>query len=100
MLSYKSKYALKKLIVLTKEYGQRPLLIASITRREEILPEFLELILLELRNRGLCRAKKAKARILPRSVTTKDHLGEISAGYRRSAGAHRMCHRDGGRALS
>jgi Rrf2 family protein len=60
MLSHKSKYALKAMIVLAKEYGQGPVLIADIARREEIPRKFLELILLELRNRGILQSKKGK----------------------------------------
>jgi Rrf2 family protein len=60
MLSNKTKYALKALQVLTKEYGQGPVLIAEIARRENIPPKFLELILLELKNQGILHSKKGK----------------------------------------
>lgn len=60
MLSHKSKYALKALLVLAKEYGQGPVLIADISRREGIPRKFLELILLELRNQGMLQSKKGK----------------------------------------
>ncbi len=60
MLSKKSKYALKALIVLAKEYGQGPVLISDIARREAIPPKFLELILLELKNQGILQSKKGK----------------------------------------
>jgi Rrf2 family protein len=60
MLTHKSKYALKALLVLAKEFGQGPVLISEISRREEIPRKFLELILLELKNEGLLGSKKGK----------------------------------------
>src|SRR5215471_6355388 len=60
MLSNKAKYALKAIQVLTKEYGQGPVLISEIARRENIPAKFLELILLELKNHGILHSKKGK----------------------------------------
>jgi Rrf2 family protein len=60
MLSHKSKYALKAMIVLAKEFGQGPVLISEVARREGIPRKFLELILLELRNNGILQSKKGK----------------------------------------
>ena len=60
MLSKKSKYALKAMLVLAKEYGQGPVLISDMARRESIPHKFLELILLELKHQGLLRSKKGK----------------------------------------
>jgi len=60
MLRNKTKYALKALQVLAKEYGQGPILISEIARREKISPKFLELILLELKNQGILQSKKGK----------------------------------------
>jgi Rrf2 family protein len=60
MLSQKSKYALKALTVLTKEYGQGPVLISDVAQREEIPRKFLEIILLELKNAGILQSKKGK----------------------------------------
>jgi Rrf2 family protein len=60
MLSKKSKYALKALMVLSKEYGQGPVLISDIAQREEIPRKFLELILLELKNHGILQSRKGK----------------------------------------
>ena len=60
MLSKKTKYALKALMVLAKEYGQGPVLIADIAQREDIPRKFLELILLELKNQGILQSKKGK----------------------------------------
>ena len=60
MLSKKSKYALKALMVLAKEYGQGPVLISDIAQREGIPRKFLELILLELKNQGILQSRKGK----------------------------------------
>jgi Rrf2 family protein len=60
MLSHKSKYALKAMMVLAKEYGQGPVLIAEIAQRAGIPRKFLEIILLALRNRGMVQSKKGK----------------------------------------
>ena len=60
MLTHKSKYALKALVVLAQEYGRGPVLIAEISQRERIPRKFLELILLELRKEGILGSKKGK----------------------------------------
>lgn len=60
MLSHKSKYALKALTVLAKEYGQGPVLISDVAQREEIPRKFLEIILLELKNAGILQSRKGK----------------------------------------
>lgn len=60
MLSQKSKYALKALMVLAQEHGHGPVLISDIAARERIPRRFLELILLELKNRGVLQSRKGK----------------------------------------
>jgi Rrf2 family protein len=60
MLSQKAKYALKAMLVLAKESGHGPILIAEIAQRERIPRKFLEVILLELRNHGLLQSRKGK----------------------------------------
>jgi|SRR5271157_6423743 len=60
MLSKKTKYALKALMVLAKEHGQGPVLISDIAQREDIPRKFLELILLELKNQGILQSKKGR----------------------------------------
>ena len=60
MLTHKSKYALKALLVLATEFGRGPVLISEISRQEGIPRKFLELILLELKNEGLLGSKKGK----------------------------------------
>ena len=60
MLSHRSKYALKALLVLSEEYGKGSFLISEIAEREHIPKRFLELILLELKNHRVLRSKKGK----------------------------------------
>jgi Rrf2 family protein len=60
MLSHKSKYALKALTVLSEEYGNGPLLISDIAKREGIPRRFLEIILLELKMHGFLRSELSK----------------------------------------
>jgi Rrf2 family protein len=60
MLSQKSKYALKALLVLGQEYGKGPVLISDVAARERVPHRFLELILLELKNHGILSSRKGK----------------------------------------
>jgi Rrf2 family protein len=78
MLAQKSKYALRALLVLAKEYGQGPVLISDIAHREALPQRFLELILLELRNHGILGSKKGKGGgyFLARRPELV-HLGEV-----------------------
>ncbi|MBI2093301.1 MAG: Rrf2 family transcriptional regulator [Candidatus Omnitrophica bacterium] len=60
MLSKKSKYAIRALLALAKRQEQAPMLIAELADREEIPKKFLEIILLELKNKGVLQSKKGK----------------------------------------
>ena len=60
MLSKKSKYGLKALLVLSQEAGRGPVLISEISRREAIPVKFLEAILCELKRRGVVESRKGK----------------------------------------
>ncbi|GLI39465.1 Rrf2 family transcriptional regulator [Geobacter hydrogenophilus] len=60
MISKKTKYALKALIYLAREYDRGPILIADLAREERIPKKFLELILLALKNAGVLQSKKGK----------------------------------------
>ncbi len=60
MLTKKTKYALKALLLLAREYDRGPVLIADLAQRERIPRKFLELILLDLKNHGILRSKKGK----------------------------------------
>ena len=56
----KAKYGLKALTVLAREYGRGPVLIATLAASERIPHKFLELILLDLKRKGLLISKKGK----------------------------------------
>lgn len=58
LLSNKTKYAIKALVVLGKNYGKEPMPILRIAEEENIPKKFLEQILLELRNAGILFSKK------------------------------------------
>lgn len=58
LLSNKTKYAIKALVVLGKNYGKEPMPIMKIAEEENIPKKFLEQILLELRNAGILYSKK------------------------------------------
>jgi Rrf2 family protein len=60
MLSKRAKYALKALIALAGSPAGQPVRISDLAEREGIPPKFLELILLDLRNRGVLQSKKGK----------------------------------------
>ena len=59
-LSRKSKYALRALYRLTREYANGPLLIAQVAKQERIPRKFLEAILVQLRNGGIVRSRKGR----------------------------------------
>ena len=59
-ISKKSKYGLRALLVLAQHHGQGPVLIADLARDARIPKKFLELILLELKNKGILASKKGK----------------------------------------
>lgn len=62
MLSQKTRYALKALMMLAddEKAGRTPVLIADLTHRGGFPQKFLEAILLELKNHGILKAKKGK----------------------------------------
>ncbi len=60
MISKKTKYGLRVVLLLAREYGRGPLLISEVAEREGIPKKFLELILLELKNKGILQSKKGK----------------------------------------
>lgn len=61
MISNKTKYALKAILMLTEKYSAKePVLIAEIAEKESIPKKFLEAILLELKNKGILQSKKGK----------------------------------------
>ncbi|WP_461452876.1 RrF2 family transcriptional regulator [Mucilaginibacter sp.] len=58
MLSKKTKYAIKALIIMGKNTDKPPMQIAQIAELERIPKKFLESILLEMRNHGFLYSKK------------------------------------------
>lgn len=58
MLSKKTKYAIKALVVLGKHADKPPMQISKIAEEEHIPKKFLEQILLDLRNAGFLYSKK------------------------------------------
>jgi Rrf2 family protein len=60
LLSQKSKYALKASISLARKFGLGPVLISDIAQNERIPRKFLELILVELRNKSILQSRKGK----------------------------------------
>ncbi len=61
MISKKTKYALKALMALARNYSsQQPTQIADLAASERLPKKFLELILLDLKNEGLLVSKKGR----------------------------------------
>jgi Rrf2 family protein len=58
MLSKKTKYAIKALVILGKHMDQPPMQISKIAELEKIPKKFLEQILLDMRNAGFLYSKK------------------------------------------
>ena len=56
----KAKYGLRALVALTRDYGRGPVLIADLAASESIPRKFLELILLDLKRKGILQSKKGK----------------------------------------
>lgn len=60
MISKKTKYALKALIYLAREFDKGPILISELAQEEKIPKKFLEFILLTLKNSGILMSRKGK----------------------------------------
>lgn len=60
MLTKKAKYALKALLFLGEMYGSDPVLISDLAEKEGIPKKFLELILLNLKYKGILQSRKGK----------------------------------------
>ena len=59
-LSKKSKYGIQALLELARRYEEGPVLIADLASQHRLPKKFLELILLELKNKGILGSKKGK----------------------------------------
>jgi Rrf2 family protein len=60
MLSMKAKYGLRALVALARDHGKGPVLIADLAASEMIPKKFLELILLDLKRKGILESKKGR----------------------------------------
>jgi Rrf2 family protein len=60
MLSMKAKYGLRALVALARDHGKGPVLIADLAASEAIPRKFLELILLDLKRKGILESKKGR----------------------------------------
>lgn len=59
-LSKKCKYALQALYALSAEYGKAPVLISTLSETQRIPHKFLEVILWELKQRGIVESKMGR----------------------------------------
>ena len=76
MLSMKAKYGLQAMTVLARQYGRGPLLIADLAAGENIPRKFLEVILLELKRKGILESRKGKGG----GYQLRRHPSRISVG--------------------
>jgi Rrf2 family protein len=60
VLTKKSKYGLKAVLVLAEEAGRGPVLVSELASRQRLPKKFLEAILLELKRHGLLQSKKGR----------------------------------------
>jgi Rrf2 family protein len=60
LLSKKSKYGLKALLMLAKDAGKGPRLVSELAEREKLPKKFLESILFELKCHGVVQSKKGR----------------------------------------
>lgn len=60
MLTKKSKYGLKAVLMLAEEAGHGPVLVSELADRQRLPKKFLEAILLELKRHGLLHSKKGR----------------------------------------
>jgi Rrf2 family protein len=60
VLTRKSKYGLKALLLLAEEAGKGPVLVSELAERQRIPKKFLEAILLDLKRHGFLVSKKGK----------------------------------------
>ena len=60
MLTKKSKYGLKAMLMLAEETDTTPVLVSDLADRQRLPKKFLEAILLELKRHGLLHSKKGR----------------------------------------
>ena len=59
-ISKRTQYGLKAILNLASRFGEGPVLIATVAEEERIPIKFLELILLDLKGRGILHSKTGK----------------------------------------
>ena len=77
MLTHKAKYALKAILVLARRADEGPIMIGELAQAGGVPKKFLELILLELRNKGVLQSRRGKLggymlNVSPRKITVGD----------------------------
>ena len=78
MLTRRSKYGLKALLMLAAEAGRGPVPIWTLAERQRIPPKFLEAILLDLKKHGFLDSKKGKGGGYSLSrLATQITIGEV-----------------------
>jgi Rrf2 family protein len=78
MLSKKTQYAFKALMYMAQVEKEGPILIAEIARKKKIPLNFLENILLELKNGGVLDSKKGKGGgYFFKEAPSKIHLAKV-----------------------
>ena len=95
MLSQKSRYALRALLVLAARSDSAPMQISDIAHSANIPRKFLEQILLELKKPGIVRSHRGRLRLFPGPAGKGHQLRRCAAGDRRSPGAQPLRQRDG-----
>jgi len=60
VLTNRSRYGLKALLLLAQEVGRGPILVADIAKREALPKKFLEAILLDLKRLRVVESRKGK----------------------------------------
>ena len=64
------------MLALGNQYGEGPVLIATLAKEESIPPKFLEVILLKLKGHGLLASKSGKRwRLRARETSVDDYHG-------------------------
>jgi Rrf2 family protein len=77
LLSRRSKYGLKALLMLAQRSGRGPVLVSDLAETDALPKKFLEAILLDLKRHGLVESKKGKGggyflRLPPEQITAGD----------------------------
>src|ERR1700674_3910447 len=100
MLSKKAKYGLKAMTVLAREYGNGPILIEEIAKRERIPPQVSRAHSIGVKEEGVSSEQERKRRrLLPKPLARHDFRGIAHSGARWTNSFTTVCEPDGLRAL-